>query len=424
MDNFVAHSKTDREEMLKEIGVKSVEDLFAQIPCNVRIENLDLPKVMNEMDVQKEIKKLASKNKINYISFIGGGAQKHFIPACVSQIAQRFEFNTTYTPYQPEISQGTLQMIYEYQSMICNLTGMDVSNASIYDGATACAEALLMSVRITGIKNVLISETLNPQYKKTIETYLKAQDITYKYFNSINKSTSIQEDYACVLIQNPDFYGEILDCSQVKKLFTGKKTLLAICADIMSLALLNPPSEYGADIVVGDVQSFGNTVNFGGPYGGFIACLDKYKRQLAGRIVGRTLDADGKQAFTLTLQTREQHIRREKATSNICSNQGLSILCASVYMTVMGQNGVKQASFLSTKNAHKLAQGLKNKGIKILNNEFFNEFVIETKNSDEFISKMKEQGILAGLKLNETKVLICATEINIDEDIEYYLSKV
>lgn len=424
MNNFVAHSKENRKEMLNSIGIDSVEELFSQIPPYARIDKLNLTKSMSEMEVQKEIKKLANKNKTEYISFIGGGAQQHFIPACVPQIAQRFEFNTAYTPYQPEISQGTLQMIYEYQSMICNLTGMDVSNASVYDGATACAEALLMSVRITGIKSVLISNSLNPQYKNTIETYLNAQNISYKYFKTLNELTALTEDYACVLIQNPDFYGEIIDCSKIKENFVGKKTLLAVCADIMSLALLKSPSEYGADIVVGDVQSFGCALNFGGPYGGFIACLDKYKRQLAGRIVGRTLDADGNQAFTLTLQTREQHIRREKATSNICSNQGLSILCASVYMTVMGKNGVKQVAYLSAKNAHKLAQGLKNKGFEVLNDEFFNEFVVVVQNSDEFISKMKKEGILAGLKLNDKRVLICATEMNTNEDIEYYLSKV
>ena len=424
MDNFVAHSQKDREEMLNSIGISSVEDLFVQIPKFVRIDKLNLPKSMSEMEVQREIKKIAAKNKVNYLKFIGGGAQQHFIPACVSQVAQRFEFNTAYTPYQPEISQGTLQMIYEYQSMICNLTGMDVSNASVYDGATACAEALLMAVRITGIKSVLVSKNLNPQYKNTIETYLIAQNISCKYFETLKELTLLTQDYACVLVQNPDFCGEIIDCSKIKDIFSGKKILLAICADIMSLALLNSPSEYGADIVVGDVQSFGCSLNFGGPYGGFIACLDKYKRQLAGRIVGRTLDADGNQAFTLTLQTREQHIRREKATSNICSNQGLAILCASVYMTVMGKNGIKQASYLSAKNAHKLAQGLKNKGFEVLNDEFFNEFVIVVQNSDEFISKMKKEGILAGLKLDETRVLVCATEMNTDKDIEYYLSKV
>lgn len=424
MNNFTAHTKNDRTQMLKDIGVNSVEDLFSQIPQSARTAGLSLPDAISEMAAQKELKRLAAKNKTDYISFVGGGAEKHFVPACVSQIAQRFEFNTAYTPYQPEISQGTLQMIYEFQSMICNLTGMDVANASVYDGAEACAEALLMAVRITNIPRVLVKNSLNPEYKKVIETYFKAHDFAVKYFENLEELKNLDEDYACVLVQNPDFYGEIIDYSEVKSIFEGKKTLLVVCANVMPLALLKPPSEIGADIVAGDIQAFGSAVNFGGPYAGFIACLDKYKRQLAGRIVGRTLDADGNQAFTLTLQTREQHIRREKATSNICSNQGLAVLCASVYMTVLGKEGVKQAAYLSSKNAHDLASGLVQKGVKVLNKDFFNEFVIEVKNSDEFLKQMKDNCILAGLKLDATRVLVTATEMNTKEEIEYYLSKV
>lgn len=424
MDNFNAHSCTEREKMLAEIGVSKIEDLFAQIPREARVEGLNLPESLSEMAVQRKLKAMSKKNKIDYISFLGGGAQNHFIPACVSQIAQRFEFNTAYTPYQPEISQGTLQMIYEYQSMICNFTGMEVSNASVYDGAEACAEALLMAVRITSLSAVLVSKFINPEYKTVIDTYLNAQNIAVDYFSNIDELKSLDKDYACVLVQNPDFYGEICDFSQIKSLFVGKKTLLVVCAEIMSLALLKPPVEYGADIVVGDIQSFGNPLNFGGPYGGFVACLDKYKRQLPGRVVGRTVDADGNQAFTLTLQTREQHIRREKATSNICSNQGLSVLCATVYMTVMGKSGVKHSALLSSKNAHNLASGLLKKGYEIKNKEFFNEFVLEVPDSSVFLSEMKNAGILAGLKLSEKEVLVCATEMNTEEDIEYYLSKV
>ncbi len=423
MRNFTAHSKENRTQMLKEIGVSSIDELFEKIPQAARVNKLNLPDAISEMEAQKELRRLASKNRINYISFIGGGAEKHFVPACVSQIAQRFEFNTAYTPYQPEISQGTLQMIYEYQSMICNLCGMDVANASVYDGAQACAEALLMAVRITNINRVLIQNSLNPEYKMVVETYLNAQEIEYKYFDSINTIKEMEQDYACVLVQNPNYYGDIEDLSLVKNIFAGKKTLLIVCANILSLSLLKPPVEYGADIVVGDVQVFGSAVNFGGPYGGFIACLDKYKRQLAGRIVGRTLDADGNQAFTLTLQTREQHIRREKATSNICSNQGLVALCAAVYMTVMGKDGVKQAAYLSAKNAHMLADGLKKNGIKILNKNFFNEFVIEVENSDDFLKKMKAKNILAGIKLDDKKVLVTVTEMNTEEEIERYLNR-
>ena len=424
MKNFTAHSQNDRAEMLKEIGLNSVEELFSKIPKNAKTNGLNLPEGLSELEVQQELKKMAQKNKTDYISFIGGGAEKHFIPACVSQIAQRFEFNTAYTPYQPEISQGTLQMIYEFQSMICNLTGMDVANASVYDGAEACAEALLMAVRITNIQQVLISDTINPEYKKVIETYLTAQNIKIQYFLTIEELKKQNQDFAGVLVQNPDFTGEIGDYSEIKHILNGKKTLMIVCSNILSLALLEAPSKYGADIVVGDVQNFGSPVNFGGPYGGFVACLDKYKRQLPGRIVGRTVDADGQQAFTLTLQTREQHIRREKATSNICSNQGLIALCSSVYMTVMGKEGIKQVAFLSAKNAHELATKLAKKNIKILNKEFFNEFVIKVNNSEDFINKMKKENILAGIKLDKERILVTVTELNSKQDIEYYVNRI
>ncbi len=424
MKNFTAHSQNDRAEMLKEIGLNSVEELFSKIPQNAKTNGLNLPEGLSELEVQQELKKMAQKNKTDYISFIGGGAEKHFIPACVSQIAQRFEFNTAYTPYQPEISQGTLQMIYEFQSMICNLTGMDVANASVYDGAEACAEALLMAVRITNIQQVLISDTINPEYKKVIETYLTAQNIKIQYFLTIEELKKQNQDFAGVLVQNPDFTGEIGDYSEIKHILNGKKTLMIVCSNILSLALLEAPSKYGADIVVGDVQNFGSPVNFGGPYGGFVACLDKYKRQLPGRIVGRTVDADGQQAFTLTLQTREQHIRREKATSNICSNQGLIALCSSVYMTVMGKEGIKQVAFLSAKNAHELATKLAKKNIKILNKEFFNEFVIKVNNSEDFINKMKKENILAGIKLDKERILVTVTELNSKQDIEYYVNRI
>ncbi len=424
MDNFSAHSNSERAEMLKDIGVNRVEELFVNIPAEARVEGLNLPDSMSEMSVQKELKRIAAKNKTDYLCFLGGGASKRFVPACVSQIANRFEFNTAYTPYQPEISQGTLQMIYEYQSMICNLTGLDVANASVYDGASACAEALLMSVRIANKNKVLVSNSLNPEYKEVINTYIHSQGLEVEYFNNLDILKDISDEYAAVLVQNPDFYGEIQDLDGVKSLLEGKKTLLVICADIMSLGFLKAPAEYGADIAVGDIQPLGIPLNFGGPYGGFIACLDKHKRQLAGRIVGRTVDSDGNQAFTLTLQTREQHIRREKATSNICSNQGLVALCAAVYLSVMGKNGFKQASYLSAKNAHMLAKKLEEQGIKLLNKDFFNEFVIEVENSDEFLKKMKENGILAGLKIDENKVLVTTTEMNTDEEIDEYISKV
>lgn len=406
--------------MLESINMNQIEDLFAQIPPELRMKNLDLPVSKSEMAVQNEIKKLANKNKTDYACFLGAGAYKRFIPACVGTIASRFEFNTAYTPYQPEISQGTLQVIYEYQSMLCNLTGMDVANASTYDGATACAEGVLMSVRITGKKQVLVSNSLNPEYKQVVKTYCDALGVEIQYFDDINELKLDDSTCpACILVQNPNFYGEIEDLNPA---FDKKKSLLVTCVDLVSLALLRSPKELGADIVVGDIQSLGSSMCFGGPYGGYIACLEKYKRQLPGRIVGRTLDADGNQAFTLTLQAREQHIRREKATSNICSNQALVALQATVYLSAMGKEGFKQVAYLSAKNAHKLADGLKNNGIEILNKNFFNEFVIKVKNSDEFLAKLKSHNILGGLKLDDNKILVCATELNDETQIADYIA--
>lgn len=376
--------------------------------------NLNLPKALSEMETQKIVKSLANKNKTDYISFLGGGVYNKFIPACISQIAQRFEFLTAYTPYQAEISQGTLQIMYEFQTMISRLTGMDISNATVYDGGTACAEAILMARRISRKSKALVSKNLNPEYKKVIDTYAWANGIEIEYFENIPENTA---DFACVLVQTPDYYGEIIDVKPVE-------TLLIVCTDISTLSILKPPSEYGADIVVGDIQTLGIPQEFGGPHAGFIACREKFMRQLPGRLAGRTVDADGNQAFCLTIQTREQHIKREKSTSNICSNQALIGLCATVYLSLLGENGFKQAGYLSTKQAHKLSEKLSQKGIRTLNKNFFNEFVIEVPNSDKTLSTLKSAGILGGIRLDETKILVAATEMISDEDIEKYFQNV
>lgn len=414
MKNFLVHNDEVKAEMLKEIGLNSVDDLFSDIPQEVRMRPLDLPEALSEMEVQREIKTLASKNKTNYISFLGGGVYNKFIPAAIGQIAQRFEFLTAYTPYQAEISQGTLQVMYEFQTMISRLTGMDISNATVYDGGTASAEAILMAKRISKKTKAFVSENINPEYKKVIDTYAWANEIEIEYFKNLPENTA---DYACVLVQTPDYYGEILDIKPVD-------TLLIVCTDISSLSILKPPSEYGADIVVGDIQTLGIPQEFGGPHAGFIACREKYMRQLPGRLAGRTIDADGNQAFCLTIQTREQHIKREKATSNICSNQALVGLCATLYLSLLGEKGFKQAGYLSTKQAHKLSQKLSGKGIKTLNKNFFNEFVIKVENSDEFLKNLKANGILGGIKLDEKHILVAATEMISDCDIEKYIQNV
>ncbi|PWL79506.1 aminomethyl-transferring glycine dehydrogenase subunit GcvPA [Candidatus Gastranaerophilales bacterium] len=414
MKNFLVHNEKTKFEMLDAIGLKTVEDLFSQIPDEARMTTLDLPKALSEMETQKVVKRLANKNKTDYISFLGGGVYNKFIPACINQIAQRFEFLTAYTPYQAEISQGTLQIMYEFQTMISRLTGMDISNATVYDGGTACAEAILMARRISKKQKALVSENLNPEYKKVIDTYTWANEIEIEYFNELPKNTT---DYACVLVQTPDYFGEIIDVKPVD-------TLLIVCTDISTLSILKPPSEYGADIVVGDIQTLGIPQEFGGPHAGFIACREKFMRQLPGRLAGRTVDADGNQAFCLTIQTREQHIKREKATSNICSNQALIGLCATAYLSLLGENGFKQAGYLSAKQAHKLSEKLSQKGVPTLNKNFFNEFVIEVPNADKFLAALKLAGILGGIQLSETRLLVAATEMTSDEDIEKYIQNV
>ena len=410
MKNFIAHSEEERQEMLNAISCSSVDDLFKNLP--VKMTELKLDNPLSEMQTQKKVKAIAKKNIIDYVSFLGGGVYNKFIPAAIAQVAQRFEYLTAYTPYQPEISQGTLQVMYEFQSMICRLTGMDVSNASVYDCASACAEALSMAVRLKKKQKVLVSKTLNPEYKQVITTYMWAANIEVEWFETLPKNIA---DYSAVLVQNPDFYGEIIDLPNVE-------TLLIVCTRLSALSVIKPPVE--ADIVVGDIQELGIPMDFGGPHAGFLACKEKYVRQLPGRIAGRTVDADGNQAFTLTLQTREQHIRREKATSNICSNQALVALCATLYLSLLGEKGFRQAGVMSNNLAHKLSEKLAKKGIKTLNKEFFSEFLVEVKNSDNFLAKLKENNIIGGLKIDETKVLISVTEMNTEEEIDTYISLV
>lgn len=414
MKNFLVHNEKTTQEMCEAIGISKVEDLFKQIPQSVRMPELDLPEGLSEMETQRKVKNLAKSNKSDFISFLGGGIYNKFVPACINQVASRFEFNTAYTPYQPEISQGTLQVMYEFQTMICRLTGMDISNATVYDAGTACAEAILMACRISKKYKVCVLNSLNPEYKRVIETYTNSQGIEVDWVDEIPQAT---KDYAGVLVQTPNYYGEIIQPKEVE-------CLSIICCDPSSLAILKTPAEMGADIAVGDIQTLGIPMNFGGPSAGFIACREKLMRQLPGRLAGRTVDKDGKQAFCLTIQTREQHIKREKATSNICSNQALIGLCATLYLSVMGDKGFRQASYLSTKNAHILADKLKEKGYKILNTNFFNEFVLEVPNADDFLARLENNNILGGIKLDDKKILVATTEMISDEDIDLYIKSI
>ncbi len=412
MKNFIAHTDEIRQEMLNAVSCTSIEDLFEQIP--VKIKEFSMQNPLSELETQRKIKALAIKNKTEYSNFLGGGVYNKFIPAGVSYITQRFEFLTAYTPYQPEISQGTLQAIYEYQTMIARLTGMDIANASMYDGGSACAEAVLMAHRIAkGKKNkALISSRLNPEYAEVVKTYAWARGIELEWFEEIPENVS---EYCCILIQNPDYYGEITEISK-------QDTILIVCANLSALSIIKPPCD--ADIVVGDIQPLGVSMNFGGPHAGYMACKEVYMRQLPGRLVGRTVDADGEQAFTLTIQTREQHIKREKATSNICSNQSLMALAATVYLSLMGEKGFRQTGIMAANMAHALSKMLRGKGIKTLNKNFFNEFVIEVNDSDEFLNKLKEQNILGGIKLDKRRILVCTTEMNTEEEIVNYIEAV
>ena len=412
MKNFIAHTDITRQEMLESVSCNSIEDLFKQIPIKFKVFFMQNP--LNEMETQKQIKTLARKNKTEFSTFLGGGVYNKFIPAGVNYIAQRFEFLTAYTPYQPEISQGTLQIIYEYQTMISRLTGMDIANASMYDGGSACAEAILMSHRIArGKKNkALVSNNLNPEYKEVIKTYLWAEDIDIEWFNEIPKSV---EDACCVLIQYPDYYGEIIEINKVD-------TTLIVVANLAALSIIKAPAE--ADIVVGDIQPLGIPMSFGGPHAGYMACKEAYMRQMPGRLVGRTLDANGNTAYTLTIQTREQHIKREKATSNICSNQSLIALSATLYLSLLGEKGFRQAGIMSANLAHLLSGKLAEEGIKTLNKNFFNEFVIKVDNSDAFLAKLKEKNILGGIKLDENRILVCTTEMNTEEEIIDYITAI
>lgn len=416
MENFLVHNEETKATMLKEIGLNSIEDLFKQIPTRAVPINFEreLGKAKSELETQRIVKSLANKNNICAESFLGGGSYNKFIPACVAQTASRWEFLTAYTPYQAEISQGTLQVMYEFQTMICRLTNMDIANATVYDAGSACAEAILMATRISKKMKALVHKNLNPEYRKVVDTYAWAKGIELDEFDTVLPTDLSQ--YACVLVQTPDYYGEILQTPQVND------TLLVVCTNLSTLSILEPP--INADILVGDIQPLGLPMAFGGPYAGVIACKEKYMRQMPGRLAGRTVDANGNTAYCLTIQTREQHIKREKATSNICSNQALMGLCATLYLSVMGEDGFRQAGYLSAKNAHLLVDGLRQKGIVVKTRNFFNEFVFEVANADETLAKLKAQGICGGLKLSETEILSAVTEMNTVEGIERFIATV
>jgi len=438
---FIPHTDRERQEMLKTIGKDSIEDLFADIPESKRFPALDLPEGISEMEAFKQMSMLAYANNSceEMISFLGAGAYHHYIPAAVDLLLQRGDFFTAYTPYQPEISQGTLQAIFEFQSLITNLTGMDVSNASHYDGATAAAETCITAYYHFRKKrgNIILSPFIHPHYIETIKTYLQAiSDIEIR-IPDISKpvdfkdaiSNLVNNETAMVMVQYPDFLGNILDYSAVSSFTHKKGALFAAVVYPMALGILKSPADMDADFIVGEGQSLGLPLNFGGPYLGFFTTRKELIRKVSGRIVGKTEDKDGKCGYVLTLTAREQHIRRGKATSNICTNQGLNALAVSIYLSLLGKQGLKEVAYQCYQKAHYTASLIeKIKGFKVLNEQpFFNEFVIQCpSDAMEIQNNLLEIGIIAGYNLEsdygdrKNQLLIAATEQNTKEDIDFF----
>jgi glycine dehydrogenase subunit 1 len=386
--SYIPHTDQDRRDMLAAIGVDRIEKLYEDVPARVRFPELDLPDASNEMDIVREMEALASSNvdSRDYACFLGAGAYDHYIPSVVDHILRRSEFYTAYTPYQPEISQGTLQTVFEYQSLICQLTGMDVANASLYDGATALAEAVSMALSHHHGKRekVVLSPAIHPHFRETVRTYMRGENVTLHDEGTLDVdldalTAAVDDETALVAVQYPDVFGRIMDFKALGDRAHEVGALFCVVVNPMALGMLKPPSEFGADVVVGEGQPLGVPMSFGGPYLGIFATRDAYVRKMPGRLVGETTDSRGQRGFVLTLTPREQHIRREKATSNICTNQGLIALAATVYLTVMGKQGLRQAAELSYHKAHYAAGEInKLEGFEVWNSgPYFNEFVVK-----------------------------------------------
>ncbi len=433
---YLPHTSTDRDEMLKAIGVRTFEELLSHIPKDVRVKELNLEPGLSEMELNQRISQLAAKNMpaSQQSSFLGGGSYRRYVPAAVGSIISRSEFATAYTPYQPEVSQGSLQVIYEFQSSICLLTDMEVANASMYDGPTACAEAALMAARLTNRTEIIASEGVGPEYSMVTETYAETCGLGFKSVRTNGGTTTatelgVTEKTAAVVVQYPNAFGCLEDLQALADEAHKHGALLVVASDPISLGLLKAPGSMGADIVVGDAQQCGNNLSFGGPSAGYMATRTKYVRQLPGRLAGMTVDKHGKRAFTLTLQTREQHIRRANATSNICTNQALNALAMLVYLTLMGPVGLKQIAEISLRRAHYLAEALTGvSGVTLkFKKPYFNEFVIETSvPAVKLLTALREDGILGGVDIGQfypdlrNCILIAVTEMNSVAEIDKY----
>lgn len=434
---FLPHTAEDREAMLQAIGVKRMEDLFQDVPAQHRFPQLDLPPALTEMEALQELREIASVNETtqDLVCFLGAGAYNHYVPAAVDSILRRGEFYTAYTPYQPEVSQGTLQAIFDYQSLIAALTGMDVSNASHYDGATAVAEAVSMAyANFRGKRTkVLLSPALHPQYRQVVHTYnigtpiqLVGEDIDLKAGPEA-LLPYIDNNTALVVVQYPDFFGRVYDYTKLAEAVHAAGALLSVAVNPLALAIFAPPGQFGADIVTGEGQPLGIPLSYGGPYLGIFATKQEYVRKMAGRLVGETVDNRGQRAYVLTLTAREQHIRREKATSNICTNQGLMALASTVYMSLLGKEGLREVAELNYHKAHYAAQQIAAlPGYRLWSDApFFNEFAVHCpKPVSEINAHLLDHDVLGGYDLGqdypgmENVMLLAVTEMNSREDID------
>ena len=433
--SYIPHTDAERQQMLAEIGVTTIEDLFEAVPSSHRFPKLDLPKPMSEMEVMAEMLSISDANDHaqDFAIFRGAGAYHHFIPSAVNHMLLRGEFYTAYTPYQPEISQGTLQSIFEYQSMMCAITGMDAANASHYDGATSLAEAVTVAMEVTRNKRkkIILSHAINPQYREVVRTYHQGRDMRIvgdRGRGDVGELMDmLDENTAMLAVQYPNFFGQIDDYTALADAVHEVGALLVFVVNPMALSLFKSPGELGADIVVGEGQPMGIPLSYGGPYLGFFAIKQKYVRKIAGRIIGETLDGDGKRAYVMTLRPREQDIKRERATSNICTNQGLMALAASVYMALMGKNGLQKVGKLNYNKSHYAAQEInKLDGYKVdMSKPFFNEFVISCPHPIAKVNAaLLEEGIIGGYDLGkdyshlENHMLLCVTEVNTKHEID------
>lgn len=436
---YLPHTQEDIVRMLKVCEAATLEDLYSDVPATLRLKApYALPASKSEPEVEKYFAKAAAANR-ELVCFAGAGYYHHFTPAAIPAILSRSEFQTAYTPYQPEISQGTLQYIFEYQSMLCGLTGMDVCNASMYDGATATAEAVIMAVASgRKKKRVLVSQTVNPAVRQVVYTYATAAGIIIEEVHEEDGVTSRRAleqqieagDVAAVLVASPNYYGILEDYTGLADVCHSHKALLIMNCEAAALGTIKSPGEWGADIACGEAQSLGMPLNYGGPCLGYLCCRQALMRKLPGRIVGATKDSEGRRAFVLTLQAREQHIRRQKATSNICSNQGMMTLHAAMYLSLMGAEGLRKINRIGFEAAHALAEGLVATGkvhLRYPGHPYLHEFAVETVaplTADAVLGSLLEKGILGGVKLTENSILIAATEMCAPEDVENYIETV